>query len=220
MSTGDVVVLDFWVSPFCLRVKMALAEKGVAYETQEEDLFGGKSELLVKSNPIYQKVPVLLHGGKAVCESTNILSYIDETWPSPPLLPPCTYGRAQARFWADFIDKKVFEEGNALWRTKGEEQEAAKKIFIETLKQLERALGDNDYFGGATFGFVDIMLVPLTFWFYAYEKFGTFNLGDHLPKLSSWIKKCMERESVSTLLPDPEKVHEFVIMVRKMRGFE
>ena len=107
MSTGEVVVLDFWVSPFCLRVKIALTEKGVAYETQEEDLFGGKSELLVKSNPIYQKVPVLLHGGKAVCESTNILSYIDETWPSPPLLPPCSHGRAQARFWADFIEKKV-----------------------------------------------------------------------------------------------------------------
>ena len=77
------------------------------YEEREEDLFGGKSELLLKSNPIYQKVPVLLHEGKPICESTVIVDYINQTWPSPPLLPSSTYEVAQARFWADFIDKKV-----------------------------------------------------------------------------------------------------------------
>lgn len=107
MVKEDVLLLDFWASPFCNRVKIALAEKGVAYEHKEEDLFGGKSELLLKSNPIYQKVPVLLHDGKPMCESTNIVLYIDETWPSPPLLPSSAYDRARTRFWVDFIDKKV-----------------------------------------------------------------------------------------------------------------
>lgn len=107
MSKGEVLILDFCFSPFCMRVKIALGEKGVEYESREEDLFGGKSELLLKSNPIYQKVPVFLHNGKPLCESTTIVTYIDEVWPSPPLLPACAYDRAQARFWADFIDKKV-----------------------------------------------------------------------------------------------------------------
>ncbi|GMY12757.1 glutathione S-transferase U19-like [Fagus crenata] len=91
-----------------MRAKIALEEKGVKREDREEDLFGGKSELLLNSNPIHQKVPVLLHNGKPICESTIIVGYIDEVWPSSePLLPTCPYARAQAWFLADFIDKKV-----------------------------------------------------------------------------------------------------------------
>lgn len=48
MSKGEVVLLDFWASPFCMRVKIALEEKGVEYEAREEYLFAGKSELLLK----------------------------------------------------------------------------------------------------------------------------------------------------------------------------
>lgn len=109
MSKGDegVVVLDFWASPFCARVKIALEEKGVAYEHRDEDLFGGKSELLLKSNPIHQKVPVLLHNERPVLESSNIVYYIDDFWPSNPLIPTAPYERAQARFWAHYIDEKV-----------------------------------------------------------------------------------------------------------------
>lgn len=102
-----VVILGFWASPFTMRAKIALEEKGVGFEATEEDLFGNKSELLLKSNPIYKKVPVLIHGDKAVCESIVILNYIEEAWPSPSLLPTCPYQRSQARFWADYIDKKV-----------------------------------------------------------------------------------------------------------------
>ncbi|XP_059624628.1 probable glutathione S-transferase [Cornus florida] len=220
MPTKEVVLLDFWASPFATRVRIALAEKGVAFEGQEEDLFGGKSELLLNSNPIYQKVPVLLHDGKPVVESTNIVAYVDEAWPSPPLLPPCAYGRAQARFWADFIDKKVFDAGRNIWMGKGEELEVAKKDFIEILKQLEGALGEKDYFGGDSFGFVDIILIPMTSWFYAYEKFGGFKVEDQCHKFSAWMKKCMERESVAKYLPCPQKVYEIVIMLRKMNGIE
>lgn len=107
MTKNGLLVLDFWGSPFCMRVKIALAEKGVAFESQEEDLFGGKSELLLTSNPVYEKVPVLLHNDKPTVESTNIVTYIDETWASPPLLPACAYGRARARFWAHYVDEKV-----------------------------------------------------------------------------------------------------------------
>ena len=108
MGKDEVKVLSMWASPFCMRVKIALAEKGLAFEEiLENDLFGDKSALLLKSNPVHKQVPVLLHGNKPVVESTNIITYIDEVWPSPPLLPACAYERSRARFWADFIDRKV-----------------------------------------------------------------------------------------------------------------
>lgn len=220
MSKGEVVLLDCWISPFCMRVKIALEEKGVAYVSQAEDLFGGKSELLLTSNP-HGKVPVLLYNGKPVSESTIIVSYIDETWTSSsPLLPACAYGRAQARFWADYIDKKVFDAGKAILLSKGEALEVAKKDFIEVIKTLEKALGDKDFFNGDTFGFVDIIAIAMTSWFPAFEKFGSFKLEDHCPKFSAWIKKSSQRESVAKVIPDADKVNEFMPMFRKLNGVE
>lgn len=114
----------------------------------------------------------------------------------------------------------MFDAGNQIWRSKGEEQQVAKKDFIEILKQLEEALGDKKFFGGDVFGFVDILLIPITSWFLAYEKFGSFKVEDHVPKFSTWIKRTEQRESVAKVLPDPEKVYEFAIGMRKMQGIE
>ena len=103
----EVVLLDLWASMFGMRVRIALAEKGIKYEYKEEDL-KNKSPLLLQMNPIHKKIPVLIHNGKPVCESLIIVQYIDEVWKDKsPLLPSHPYQRAQARFWADFVDKKV-----------------------------------------------------------------------------------------------------------------
>ncbi|XP_052295878.1 probable glutathione S-transferase [Citrus sinensis] len=169
MSKGEVVLLDCWASPFCLRAKIALAEKGVEYEARAENLFGGKSDLLLKSNPICQK--------------------------SQYSMQSATYGKPRAR-------------------------SPAKNEFVEILKQLEGALGEKDFFGGDSFGFVDVIAIPLTCWFYAVEEFGGFKVENECPKFSAWMNKCMQRDTVARILPDPEKVYEFVIMLRNMFGIE
>ena len=103
----EIILLDFWPSMFGMRVKVALAEKGLEYEFREEDL-RNKSPLLLEMNPVHKKIPVLIHNGKPICESLIIVQYIDEVWKDKsPLLPSDPYQRAQARFWADYIDKKV-----------------------------------------------------------------------------------------------------------------
>lgn len=115
---------------------------------------------------------------------------------------------------------QVFDAVCNIWKSKGEVPETAKNEFIEILKQLEGALGEKDFFGGDSFGFVDVIAIPLTCWFYAVEKFGGFKVENECPKFSAWMNKCMQRDTVARILPDPEKVYEFVITLRNMFGIE
>ncbi|GJN19960.1 hypothetical protein PR202_gb07280 [Eleusine coracana subsp. coracana] len=105
----ELKLLGLWASPFVLRVKLALSIKGLSYEDVEEDIFGGKSELLLNSNPVHKKVPVLLHNGKPICDSQIIVQYIDEAFAGsgPSLLPIDPLERAVARFWAAYVDDNV-----------------------------------------------------------------------------------------------------------------
>ncbi|KAF3681697.1 putative glutathione S-transferase parC [Capsicum annuum] len=220
MANDEVILLDFWPSMFGMRLRIALAEKEVKYEYKEEDL-RNKSLLLLQMNPIHKKIPVLIHNGKPVCESNIAVEYIDEVWKDKaPLLPSDPYERAQARFWADYIDKKLYHSSRKTWSTKEEDPEAAKKDFIEILKALEGVLGDRPYFGGDNFGFVDIALIGFYSWFYAYETYGGFSTETECPKFVAWAKRCMQRDSVAKSLPDQHKVLEFAKAARQRLGIE
>ena len=209
--SDEVVLLDTWASMYGMRARIALAEKGVRYEYKEENLMN-RSPLLLQMNPIHKKIPVLIHHGRPICESLIIVEYIDMVWDNNcPLLPSDPYHKAQARFWADFVDQKVYHASKRVWISKGDEKEVAKKDFLESLKQLEEFLGDKPYFGGDTFGFVDVALIPFYCWFYTYETFGNFKVEGEYPKLISWAKRCMQKESVSETLADEREVYEAVL---------
>ncbi|XP_043716283.1 probable glutathione S-transferase [Telopea speciosissima] len=217
---NEVVFLSSWFSPFGMRIKIALAEKGIKYEYKEENL-QDKSPLLLKMNPVHKKVPVLIHNGKPICESLVIVQYIDEVWKEKcQLLPSDAYLRAQARFWADFIDQKVFECSRKTCMSRGEETEVAKKELIESLKVLEGELGKKHYFGGEKFGYVDLSFIPFYIWFYSYEKFGKFSMEAEFPKLTAWTERCLKKESVSNSLADKEKVYHFIVQMRKKCGID
>ncbi|OIW08181.1 hypothetical protein TanjilG_24376 [Lupinus angustifolius] len=216
----EVVVLDTRVSMFGMRVRIALAEKGVQYEYKEQDL-QNKSQMLLQMNPIHKKIPVLIHNGKPICESIIIVEYIDEVWKDKaPLLSSDPYQRAQDRFWTDFIDKKVYDDGKRIWTKKGNEIEVAKKDFINTLKQLEERLGEKPYFGGDKFEFVDLALIPYYTWFYAYEVIGNFKVEAECPKFIAWAERCKQIENVSKSLADEKVVYDFVVALRKRFGLE
>ncbi|XP_059063598.1 probable glutathione S-transferase [Cryptomeria japonica] len=215
----QVKVLSTWFSPFGRRILIALEEIGVKYEYQEEDL-SNKSELLLQMNPVHKKIPVLVHNNQPICESLIILQYIDETWDSGQVSP---FDRALARFWADFADKKFFDSGIRIVKSKDEAQEQAKREMLENLQFLEGALkemsvtGSLPFFGGKDFGFLDIVLAPYVSWFHIFETIGNFKIPfeTEYPLLDAWGKRCMERESVKKILPSSDRLLERVFQIRK-----
>ncbi|KAL2939545.1 putative glutathione S-transferase parA [Bienertia sinuspersici] len=218
MEGGELVLLDLWCSPYALRVKIALGEKGIIeYVCKEQDVFN-KGSLLVEMNPIHKLVPVLVHNDKSICESLLILQYIDQVWVNPyPLLPLDPYLRFEAQFWGDFIDKKIFGVGRQILKAKEEEQEIFGKEFVENLNILEGVIKNKNFFGGDTFGYIDVALVPATCWFYTLEKLGNFKIEPNFPNIVAWAKRCNERQSVSGTLPDPEKIYSYVLDMKKAK---
>ncbi|PWA76516.1 Glutathione S-transferase/chloride channel, C-terminal [Artemisia annua] len=217
----EVILLDFWASRYGMKVRIALAEKGIPYEYKEQDLMN-KSQLLLDMNPVHKKIPVLIHNGRPVCESGIIVRYIDDVWnDKAPLFPSDPYAKARAMFWADFIDKKLNQLGKNLYTTNGEEHESSRKEFLGGLKLLEGELGDKPYFGGESFSFLDLSLIPFNSWFLVYEMYGKLNLEHECPKLTAWAKRCVEnKESVSNTLPDKSKILAFSQDRRKKLGLE
>ena len=70
---------------YCHQVKIVLAEKGVAYETELVDP-KGVSEDLMELNP-YGTVPTLVDRDLVLFNSRIIMEYLDERFPHPPLMP-------------------------------------------------------------------------------------------------------------------------------------
>ena len=89
-----------------LKVLLALKEKGLDFVSHLLNLhaFEQHSPEFLKINPNGQ-VPVLVHDGRIITESTVINEYLDEVFPEVPLRPADAYGRARMRIWTKFVDE-------------------------------------------------------------------------------------------------------------------
>ncbi|KAB5534584.1 hypothetical protein DKX38_017670 [Salix brachista] len=216
----EVVLLDLKASPFAARVRIALEEKGITYESKVEDL-SNKSSTLLKMNPVHKQIPVLIHNGRPICESMIIVQYIDEVWSQKSsLLPSDPYRRAHARFWADYIDKKIYPIGRNLWSSEGEVKESSKKDLVECFKVLEEELGEKPYFGDESFGYIDLALIPFYSFFYTFEILGELSMVAEFPKLVGWGERCLQKESVSKSLSGQKEVYEVILQIKQKLGIQ
>jgi glutathione S-transferase len=219
MAGGDELkLLGTWSSPFAIRVKLALARKGLSYEYAEEDL-ASKSELLLSANPVHKKIPVLIHNGAPVCESNLILEYVDEAFAGPSILPADPYERAIARFWAAYVDDKVLASwATMLFRGKTEEEKSeGKKALLAALETLEGALAKcsdgKGFFGGDSVGLVDMALGSQLSWLKAAEVMsGEEIIGSKTPLLAAWVARFTELDAAKAVLPDVDRVIEYAKM--------
>ncbi|CAN1278886.1 Probable glutathione S-transferase [Linum perenne] len=204
---ADIKLLGTWPSQWSHRVIWALKLKGIDYEYIPEDLFN-KSQLLLQSNPVHKKIPVLIHGGKPISESMIILQYLDDAFPeSYPLMPTAPYEKAVARFWIKFAEDKL-TSAFMIFRTSGEVQKKLVEETLEVLKILEEhAFGplekNNNFFNGDEIGIVDLAFSGIGYWLGLIESsVGVKMMDSHkFPRLFSWATNFREHPVIKANTP-------------------
>ena len=199
--TGSMLQLyTFQLCPFAHRVRLALAEKGVAAEPIEIAL-KNKSDTFARISP-YGRVPLLMHGEVKLWELAIINEYLDEVFPDPPLMPASPPDRALARIWVKFADERLYSATHSLIFTR--EEEARRKLAAEVLDSVwflenevvTRRPGRGPYVFGDRFTLADIALYP---WFEqvgALEQLSEFRLPLDCVGLSEWRRAVSGRKAV------------------------
>ncbi len=93
------------ISVCAQKVRLALAEKQIPWDGRHVDLMRGE-QLTPEFRKINAKavVPVIVHDGVPVTESTVILEYLDDAFPVRPLRPGSALARARMRLWTKVPD--------------------------------------------------------------------------------------------------------------------
>ena len=172
--------------PYCARVRIVLAEKGVELETIEVDLDHRPAWIYEKNAT--GRVPVIEEDGWTLPESAVIMEYLEDRHPDPPLLAADPADRALARlriFRHDAFTKPYY----ALRRGEA----GADALFAEQLDRLDAALEERPWLGGAEYGLADIAYVRWVL--RARERMGVEL--DTYPALGEWLGRLLDRPAVA-----------------------
>ena len=203
-----VTLWDHPLSPYAQKVKIALREKGVAFDTAVPGGIGvgGAAGEFVAANP-RAEVPALIHDGFGIFDSTIILEYIEDAWPEPALLPATPADRARVRMIEEVVDTHLEAVNWGLselrWFRRAEGP-LADTLTARASQQvrgyfgwLERELGDRQWFNGDAFGWGDLSVVP-----YVNGSVGHGIAPEPGSRLAAWLARANERPSVRETVAD------------------
>jgi len=198
-----ITLYEHPLSPYAQKVKIALREKGLAFELQQPGGLGvgGASGDFLKASP-RAEVPALVDGEVRIFDSTIILEYLDDAYPEPAMRPAGAAERARVRMLEEVMDTH-FEAINwglaeIRWfgRVKGE---AAAALTAAARQQtdgfyawLGEQLGGREWFNGEAFGWGDLSVVP-----YLNGSAGHGHPPPEGSKLAAWLARANARPSVT-----------------------
>jgi glutathione S-transferase len=174
--------------PYAARVRIVLAEKGVEVDVVEIDL-DDRPEWLYGKN-VTGRVPVIEEeDGPPLPESVVIMEFLEDRYPEPSLLPADPADRAFVRLLifrdGDFTDPYyAFRRG----------EDGADERFLSALAQLNVALSERPYLGGAEYGLADIAYVP---WVLRARDMLGVEIGP-FPALADWLARLEQRPAIAS----------------------
>ena len=99
------------LSPFVRKVRVVLAEKGLAYEHQQINPFA-PPDWFLEISPL-KRIPVLRDSDEAepntIPDSSVICDYLENKYPEPPLYPKAPFARAHAVWFEEYADTQMMQ---------------------------------------------------------------------------------------------------------------
>jgi len=184
-----ITLYDAGRCPYCARVRIALAEKGIEYETVEIDL-DDRPAWIYEKNPL-GRVPVLEEDTFVLAESAVIDEYLDERYPEPPLWPADPAARALGRMLVF-----RFDELSRAYYALRRGEDGARERLDAVLATLAEALQEQRFLSGPEFGLADIAYIP---WILRARDRMDVDL-ERFPALSEWVGRLAERPSIAAEL--------------------
>jgi glutathione S-transferase len=190
------------LSMFGAKCQIAALEKGLEFHLVMVDYESrrGYDPLhpeVLRINPKRQ-VPVLVHGGLEIFDSTQIFEYLEDLQPTPPLWPATPQARARARLLEHKSDEVYFPPIIRLMGLQHDLQGEAARTAIAAAnayyEEMECLLADRGWLAGE-FSFADIA-------FYMAALFGERQGAPLLPatpRLLAWRERMTQRPAVRSV---------------------
>jgi glutathione S-transferase len=176
--------------PYCARVRIVLAEKGVPYETVAIDL-ADRPAWLYEKNPA-GRVPVLEEDGFCLPESAVIMELLEDRFPDPPLLSSEPAERSLARLAIWRFDTEFGDDYYAARRG----EDGAEGRFASRLAELEARLVERPFLAGGSFGLADIAWFP---WLPRAEGYLGLDFAAY-PATQDWLGRLAVRPPIAAEL--------------------
>jgi glutathione S-transferase len=198
-NTPRMILYSGPLSMFGAKAEIAAREKGLDFDLvmvpfEMKRLYEPKHPEVLRVNPKRQ-VPVLVHGGLEIFDSTQIFEYFEDLRPEPPLWPREIAERARARLIEHKSDEVYFPPIVRLMSLQETPDDpaavAAREAAARFYAEMEELLAERAYLAG-TFSYADIA-------FYMAQLFGArmgAPMTDATPKLMGWRDKVTARPAV------------------------
>jgi maleylacetoacetate isomerase len=206
-----IKMYGFWRSAASFRVRIALNLKGLPFEEEMIDLDADEQHApgYRAVNPQAALPTVIIDGGPKLTQSMAILEFLEETHPTPQLLPSDRYGRARVRslalLWAADHHPLIVPRIRTYLADVLKQDEAARTAWVrhwfrEGLAIGEARLsGDQDtgrFCHGDTPTFADLCQLS--------QAMGARGFGvdfSDLPVVSRIVDACLARDEFARALP-------------------
>ncbi|OUS31689.1 stringent starvation protein A [Gammaproteobacteria bacterium 45_16_T64] len=183
------------------RVRIVLAEKGVAVDVLDVDL-AAKPEDLASLNP-YNELPTLVDRELTLYEPNVMMEYLDERFPHPPLLPVYPVERARSRLWLYRIERDWAPLVTIALDSSSDEAdiEKAAKDFQDSLVAIDPIFAEKPYFMSDEYTLVDCCMAAIL---WRLPVMGVTLDKAKSPNLLAYMERLFERESFKASLSDLE----------------
>ena len=173
---------------YCHQVRIVLAEKGVAYETEIVDP-QALPEDLMELNP-YGTVPTLLDRDLVLFNSRIIMEYLDERFPHPPLMPVYPVARGKSRLLMLRIEQDWYPTLETAQNAASEAERA--QAFKEEILAIAPIFSQNTYFMNDEFSLIDCYVAPLL---WRMQELGVEFSGAGSKAVKSYMSRVFTRDS-------------------------